>query len=278
LDLLTDVSWSLVVDTISVAGGFPAIVLGDGGAGENYSGGFGNVIAYNYCVDSYYTDPPTDAGHGIMAADISTNHSPHQQYTLVEGNVMGKFNSDGYHGSSSHTVLFRNLIVGRNRWENATDRIAVQIDRRNLYYSIVGNVLGEVGLPATHEYLTESISSGLDISIIYRLGFPDMGNQGFDGTFPPTPLSFGDGGPRDLYVDRNTTADGTTLIEGNWNSVSAGQDWTVEPAALPPSLYLRSKPDWFGSLAWPPVDPASPVTDDPTIIPAGYRHVNGAPP
>lgn len=278
LDLLTDVSWSLVVDNVAVAAGFPAIVLGDGGAGANYSGGFGNVVVYNYCVDSYYTDPPTSPNHGIMAADIGTNHSPHQQYTLVEGNVVGKFGSDAYHGSSSHTVLFRNLLTGKNAWTNAKDRIAVQIDRRNLYYSLVGNVLGEVGKPATHEFLDKSVSSDLDETTLYRLGFPDVGNQGFSGTHPPDAIPNSDGGPRDLYVDRDDTSYGTTLIEGNWSSVKSAQDWTITPAALPPSLFLTEKPAWFGALAWPPIDPANPVTDDPTLIPAGYRYLKGADP
>jgi hypothetical protein len=45
---------------------------------------------------------------------------------------------------------------------------------------------------------------------------------------------------------------------------------------LPASYFLSSKPAWFGSLAWPPVDPANPATDDPSIIPAGYRYVHGS--
>ena len=65
-----------------------------------------------------------------MAADIGTNHSPHSQFNLVEGNYMGKFGSDGYHGSGSHTVLLRNVVTGWNRWTNATDRIAVQFSPR----------------------------------------------------------------------------------------------------------------------------------------------------
>jgi hypothetical protein len=73
------------------------------------------------------------------------------------------------------------LLAGKNAWANAKDRIAVQIDRRNLYYSLVGNVVGEVGKPATHEFLDESVSSDLDESTLYRLGFPDVGNQGFSG-------------------------------------------------------------------------------------------------
>lgn len=278
IDLLTDISWSAIVDNICVAGGFPQITIGDGGANPNYGGGFGNVIAYNYAVDAYYTDPPTSPAHGMMAADISTNHSPHAQFTLVEGNYMGKFASDGYHGSGSHTVLFRNVITARNRWTNATDRIAVQIDRRNLFYSVVGNVLGQVGRPATYEYLNASISNDVDNTTIYRLGFPDIGNQSFSGTFPPTALANSDGGPRDLYALRTTTTYGTTLIEGNWNAFINRQDWSAAPAALPASLFLTSKPAWFGNLAWPPVNPASPVTDNPAIIPAGYRYIYGVDP
>lgn len=278
LDLLTDVNWSAVIDNICVAGGFPQINIGDGGAGPNYAGGFGNVIAYNFVVDAYYTDPPTSPSHGIMAADVGTNHSPHSQFNLVEGNYMGKFGSDGYHGSGSHTVLLRNVVTGRNRWTNATDRIAVQIDRRNLYYALVGNVVGRVGQPATYEYLATSLSSDVNNSTIYRLGFPDGGNQGFVGLHPPTPIPHSDGGPRDLYVGRNSTTLGTTIIEGNWNSVLGRQDWTTAPTTIPSSLFLAAKPTWFGNLAWPPVDPANPITDDFTIIPAGYRYVHGTDP
>jgi hypothetical protein len=275
LDFLTDVSSSLIVDNVCVAGGFPQINIGDGGANPFYSGGVGNVIAYNYAIDAYYTDPPTSPDAGKMPSDISTNHSPHSQYNLVEGNVMGRFGSDAYHGSGSHTVLLRNLATGTSSWTGVTNRLAVQIDRRNLYYSLVGNVLGVQGEPAMHQYAEES---GWDGTAIYRLGFPDMGNDGYDGTFPPTELTHGDGGPRDLYVDRTTTEIGTTFIEGNWDSAQGDQDFSDAPAAIPASYFLSEKPAWFGSLAWPPIDPENPVTDDPTIIPAGYRYVNGEEP
>jgi len=275
LDLFADVSFSLVVDNICVAGGFPQINIGDGGANPFYSGGFGNVIAYNYCVDAYYTDPPDAADAGKMPSDIGTNHSPHTQYNLVEGNYVGKFGSDAYHGSGSHTLLFRNAITGSTRWPGVSNRTAVQIDRRNLFYSLVGNVLGESAMPATLEYATESGWSG---TAIFRLGFPDVGNDGYSGTYPPMELLHGDGGPRDLYVDRNTNAPGTTLIEGNWDSAIGAQDWSIDPEPLRDSYFLTARPAWFGSLPWPPIDPAAPVTGDPTIIPAGYRHLRGTDP
>lgn len=275
LDLLADVNWSLIVDNICVAAGFPQINIGDGGANPYYSGGFGNVIAYNYCVDAYYTDPPNAPDAGKMPSDIGTNHSPHTQHNLVEGNFVGKFGSDAYHGSGSHTVLLRNVATGASSWAGVSNGTAVQLDRRNLYYSLVGNVLGLADAPATFEYATESGWSG---NAIYRLGFPDVGNDGYSGTFPPMELLHGDGGPRDLYVDRNDTDVGTTLIEGNWTATLGQQDWTTEPRPIPDSYFLSAKPEWFGSLAWPPVEPTAPVTDDPTIIPAGFRYVYGMDP
>ncbi len=261
LDLISDVNWSLVVDNICSAGGFPGINIGDGGASANYSGGFGNVVAYNYCVDSFYTDPPESRHHGPMAADIGS-HTPHPQYNLFEGNVLGKFGAEAYHGSASHFVLFRNLIAGANRWRHATHRTAIQIDRRNLYFSIVGNVLGVRGAPSTYEYAARSNWSG---STLLRLGFPDVGNPYFSGTHPPAAIPFSNGGPRDLYVDRTTTPFGTTLIEGNWWSVTGKQDWSGHSAPLPPSLFLVAKPQWFGSLAWPPVDPGNPAAAGPEV-------------
>ena len=274
IDLLADVNWSLVVDNICSAGGFPAITIGDGGASANYSGGFGNVVAYNYCVDSYYTDPPTSLSHGIMAADIGM-HSPHPQFNLFEGNIVGKFGFDAYHGSASHNVLFRNLATGSNRWQHATNRTAIQIDRRNLHYSIIGNVIGQQGRPFSFEFATKSGWTG---STAFRLGYPDVGNGGYAGTFPPTPLAAANGGPRDLFVEPVGTAHGTTLIDGNWISNQDRQVWSGPPRQLPDSLFLAGKPAWFGGLAWPPIDPGRPVTNDPTIIPAGFRFVHGKDP
>ncbi|MGE0791809.1 MAG: glycosyl hydrolase family 28-related protein [Sandaracinaceae bacterium] len=274
IDLLADTNWSLIVDNVCVAAGFPQINIGDAGANPFYSGGFGNVIAYNYAVDAYYTDPPDSPDAGKMPSDIGTNHSPHTMYNLVEGNFVGKFGSDGYHGSGSHSLFFRNVATGTTRWTGVSNRLAIQIDRRNTYYSLVGNVFGVASAAADHEYADESGWSG---SAIYRLGFPDVGNDGFSGMYPPTDLVHGDGGPRDLYVLRDDTEHGTTLIEGNWCSATGEVDWTVDPEPLPDSYFLTERPAWFGSLAWPPVSPDAPSAD-PTIIPAGYRYVNGSEP
>ncbi|MBP6837076.1 MAG: hypothetical protein KA190_07220, partial [Kofleriaceae bacterium] len=62
---------------------------------------------------------------------------------------------------------------------------------------------------------------------------------------------------------RELPAGGVGTSKGNWD---------VDTGAV------AGKPAWFGSLAWPPVDTASPASDDPTVIPAGYRYVHGQDP
>lgn len=67
------------------------------------------------------------------------------------------------------------------------------------------------------------------------------------------------------------------LLRGNWykgGSYRAGFDEGLHGYSLPSSLYLDSKPSWFGTLAWPPFNPSSPNTDV-KAIPAGYRYING---
>jgi PKD repeat protein len=60
---------------------------------------------------------------------------------------------------------------------------------------------------------------------------------------------------------------------------------TNADVTLPNSLYLASKPTWFGSLAWPPFNPTNPPssmlsanTMAYTNIPAGYRYQFGSDP
>jgi hypothetical protein len=68
----------------------------------------------------------------------------------------------------------------------------------------------------------------------------------------------------------------------NWDAVTStnnGVVWGTNSYTLPDSLYLASKPAYFGALTWPPVDPANPVySSSRTNIPAGYRFINGTNP
>ncbi len=68
---------------------------------------------------------------------------------------------------------------------------------------------------------------------------------------------------------------GTTLTLANYNYFDNSIP-TVEVTAevVPDSLYQSAKPDWFGSLEWPPFDSSSPGVPTYANIPAGYRYMN----
>jgi len=70
----------------------------------------------------------------------------------------------------------------------------------------------------------------------------------------------------------------TTIRKANWNAADAGiraAEALDSGDTLPESLAYATQPDWWPtSLAWPPVNPFSPVQSY-DIIPAGYRWLNG---
>ncbi|MDE2041434.1 MAG: hypothetical protein KGI59_03600, partial [Patescibacteria group bacterium] len=275
----------------------------------------GNVFAYNF-------------SKGQVAFDIDTNHGPHNNFNLFEGNIAAYLESDGYFGSEAYETMFRNWFQG-NGW------YCVNLKRFSRNFSLIGNILGTPGNNAAYDCVA--------------FGQPNIGNQGYSGFAPPWP---------DQYQDQIRTSNGTLTINGtdlsssvpffvpedadptltashriglystgqvfdivgyisptevtaaSWESVSTpittsgfwdapgvggwqelDQDVQATtilkdnyyylgasiPAsefigaqALPASLYLGGKPSWFGSLTWPPFDPANPGPSDDSI-PAGWR-------
>ncbi len=143
---------------------------------EISSGSGGNVIAYNFMEDNY-----TDQSR-LMGASFDCNHGAHTCMDLYEGNVGSMFQSDGYFGSASHITLFRNRFHGTN--PTLTDNSkCVDLGRWSQYFNVVGNVLGTAGFSVLLDP-TETFPYAKPV--IYRLGFPNMGNNGFEGTRPPS--------------------------------------------------------------------------------------------
>jgi hypothetical protein len=88
-------------------------------------------------------------------------------------------------------------------------------------------------------------------SAVYENAYPAPGN-----TDQKTIWRLGYGGPkREGKDDGNVRA--TLIRHGNYDSVSKATVW--DPAnsdhTLPPSLYKKSKPAFFGDLPWPPIGP-----------------------
>jgi hypothetical protein len=241
-------SWNLIEDNICNNGGAPPIILQDG-----INPASCNVIGYNYVIN---TAP--------AFWDISFSHGSGSLLNLAEGNVIKEYEDDGYFGSSSYGTLFRNCVRGQLKLKHFSN-----------YYNIVGNVLGDTWAntyeaPELADYWSHGINP------IYELGFPNIGNVSFTGTFGPTDPPNYNRLPNTLdgtqQYDRNVKA--TIFRHGNWDAVNKHVVWDplISEHAIPDSLYYSSKAAWWpATIAWPPIGPDR----DPMVsqIPAQIRFV-----
>lgn len=242
-------SESLVEDNIVVFGN--KLIVG------NMMGG-GNVIAYNY-VDNARTSSDT-----WQEGAIDLNHLSFSHNALVEGNWTANMGADTTHGNSGWHVFFRNYATGKNSapiygaypyQRGKPDRSfmrAVGIDGFQRESTFVGNVLL---VPGGGVYqIDHRKGPRLSDATIWRIG------GGVDG--------------RGDRLD-----DGTALSRlyrhGNWDSVSGAVVWHEKNPhrSLPPSLYLSSKPPFFGDTPWPWVEPTG-ATDAERVrtLPAKQRY------
>jgi hypothetical protein len=77
------------------------------------------------------------------------------------------------------------------------------------------------------------------------------------------------------YQELDGQVEATSIEKGNYFvSGSGGSQSTTSGDPLVDSYAYAAKPDWWGDLPWPGVNPASPSFSR-QIIPAGYRFING---
>jgi hypothetical protein len=81
------------------------------------------------------------------------------------------------------------------------------------------------------------------------------------------------------WAESDLDVEASTIKVENYESAAVGTGSITNGTAdtLPDSLAYTTKPAWFGSLTWPPVNPDAP-TFSAEIIPAGFRYVNGTTP
>ena len=215
----------------------------------------GNVIAYNYGNESTF----------------NINHGPHSSFNLYEGNVTDSIQSDGYFGGASHDVIFRNWFF--SNWT------PINLKRFSYFYSVVGNIIGD----------SSGSTQGPSYAYPYHLGYPNIGNQGTNGnTVQPSKgiywpewdklANSSPGGGPGSSCCQEIDLDVEATLNRRANYIAKEGRIRDEEAlgnlSLPNSLYRNSKPGWFGSLAWPPIDPMNPSTANINSIPAGYRFNN----
>lgn len=233
--------------------------------------GGGNVIAYNYMDDAYGAGYPNMPEAGLNAGHYTT---PHME--LLEGNYSHNYKGDSFWGNSIYITVFRNQLSGVRAAHPPLDtykyniypymdlqgRVAVDVQAHSDYTNFVGNVLGFQG-QSLLSYRKSGYSYAQNAWRYERLdGFPrdgevtmwSIGSQQAGGwTWVPTTYQ-------------------TQLREGNWDWVTRSQKWhgiggegTGAPQAIPDSLYLATKPAFFGSHPWPWVNPSDGST---SILPA----------
>lgn len=203
------------------------------------SGG-GNVVAYNYFEDGYGEGYPTYVETGLNASHMTTPH-----FELFEGNEAFNIDADARWGNSVYITYFRNHAtslrrsLGGLKLSDVGNRRAIGAMAGHYWYSFIGNVLGFAGMrpePAGSAFVYEGAPPwGDDPVPLWKLGYPD-----------PT-------GTPNVVVDAQVAA--TAIREGNFDYFTNQVRWDHSAQPIPSSLYLTSKPAFFGDNPWPWVDP-----------------------
>jgi hypothetical protein len=241
--------------------------------------GGGNVVAYNYMDDAYGAAYPGSPEAGLNAGHYTT---PHME--LLEGNYSHNYTGDSFWGNSIYITVFRNHLSGLraahpplNTYKHGDipymdlhGRNAVDVQAHDDYTNFVGNVLGFRGqtllsynqggfsyTQTTWSYEELAKFPKNDEVTMWSIGSQQAGGW----TWVPTTYQ-------------------TQLRQGNWDWVTRSQRWhgiggavgSGKPQVIPDSLYLRAKPEFFGSNPWPWVDPSN---GSASILPAKYCFEHG---
>jgi hypothetical protein len=215
----------------------------------------GNVAAYNFVTDMFYSSTPL-----WNMAGIAASHDSGSAMNLFEGNEGNSFVMDLYHGPGAFATAFRNYLTGRDGQRTSNTEV-VHIWAFNRFVNFIGNVLGTSGYHSVYEDSRGPQGrNGQPDRSIYLLGYSAVGERTSSGI---------------LYDLRAVT---TLLRWGNFDYATSQTRWNSEEVpsghpipttrTLPASMFLASKPAWWGTTPWPPIGPDVTGGQDP----AGHAH------
>lgn len=246
IELYTHNTGFLIEDNV-IESAFPSTMLSGSSSGC--------VVAYNYSHNP-------QSGSVLIGGDFNCNHGPHNVMNLYEGNVGSMLQSDGYFGSASEITAYRNHFSGSHPTLTLNQK-AIDLCRWSRNFNIVGNVLGLPNWKGAYETFTNNYT--YKFPTIFRMGYPGMANNGYNGTNPPA--------SNIDALDLGVAA--TVLRHGNFDYATGKTNWDsrLPDRALPASLYLPAKPAWWpAAVRWPAIGPdQQPMVG---LIPAQWRFLN----
>lgn len=197
--------------------------------------GTGSVVAYNYVIDNTYT---ASANHMIGGFGL---HEVGVEMILFEGNDgQGGFISDAIHGTHHFITVFRNRFLGRESVGQTVWTNPIHVYSYGRYYNMVGNVLGENGYHTNYQ-------NNDDLSI-YVLGVNGCSTGCTADSLVSSTLF------RWANYDVVTAASVFNNAEVP-SGISPYPNAIPASHAIPSSLYLSTKPSFYGSKTWPSIGP-----------------------
>jgi hypothetical protein len=166
------------------------------------------------------------------------HHGGEPRWNLWEGNVASDIRFDCVLGGSAFNTAFRNLLRRKGLPSTYVACFGSDIQKGNLNENLVGNVYE----PSARSYTQ-----------LRRWGT----RQDDASVIDPRPLA-------------------TAMLDGECDVEANAVKWIEGPHNLPDSYYLAAKPEFFGELAWPPIDPTHPENCSNGSIPAGRRDHAGS--
>jgi hypothetical protein len=249
-------------------------------------GASGNVTAYNYFDGNF------DSGSTNVTIYPIAFHGAHPEYNLFEGNVASMVNDDGIWGSSSDETYFRNWFIGTTLicspinntrgtiscspvgiqggsgvkawWANQANR-PIDLSYLSTADNMAGNVVGSSQLLSLMNMTkmlvwSQGVSRAYEgMAYGYSLGFGG-GGAGDSGTFSKCGTS---GYPAAPWCSDNSQPYTTGIIQGDYSYADGSTNWGYggykdadsSDHTLPSSMYLGSKPAFFGPTAFPAIGP-----------------------
>ncbi len=200
------------------------------------SSGAGSVFGYNHTDDSWdFTSPPW------VEVGLNASHMAGPHHVLFEGNYSPNADSDFTHGNAIDLTFYRNWLSGqRKSFADSSNVRTVGLAYGSWWDSFVGNVHGRPGRMTGWVYDDPAMSgnSNWRDQVIWKIGYD----------------------PERWTMVPDTQTLSTLIRGGNYDYLTNSVHWeNLTQQTLPASLYLSTKPSFFGGNAWPWVDPTGPT-------------------